>query len=367
MVKPVVAVSAQDHERPTTSRRPTPTTAAGISRPRLSPPYARSSASFVVLSSDFELRCASARAAGSCCVRQWSVPRPQTRSTAWMPTTWRDGMRRASVSSAIAIVRVVERRHEHDAVGDVEVGVARRQPLAVHHHRPRERERDDAQWSTAGQLEPAKVVHRPLVVVVGRIRFDSEHHRLLVHEARDVVHVPVRVVAHAAFAEPDRPVDAQPLGEDTLVVLRVESPGLRTCTSLSSHSSVTSSRPAPLTSMPPPSRTIRSPVPRRGSSSRRPARSAIRRPMAASSRQLSYFAQPLKPQDSRHELVAFEARRSARSRAATRGRSARRGAARDRPGRRAPRALRRALSRTSSEWHRISTGSCAARTRAISA
>src|SRR5262249_28725800 len=38
--------------------------------------------------------------AGSCCVRQWSVPRPQTRSTAWMPTTRRPGKRSASVLRA---------------------------------------------------------------------------------------------------------------------------------------------------------------------------------------------------------------------------------------------------------------------------
>ncbi len=38
--------------------------------------------------------------AGSCCVRQCSVPRPQTRSTAWIPTTTREGSTLASVSSA---------------------------------------------------------------------------------------------------------------------------------------------------------------------------------------------------------------------------------------------------------------------------
>ena len=37
---------------------------------------------------------------GSCCVRQCSVPNPHTRSTAWMPTTVRDGMRFARILSA---------------------------------------------------------------------------------------------------------------------------------------------------------------------------------------------------------------------------------------------------------------------------
>ena len=38
---------------------------------------------------------------GSCCVRQCNVPRPHTRSTAWMPTTSRPGNTSAKVPSAI--------------------------------------------------------------------------------------------------------------------------------------------------------------------------------------------------------------------------------------------------------------------------
>ncbi len=38
--------------------------------------------------------------AGSCWVRQWRVPRPQTRSTAWMPMTVRSGKQPAMVLRA---------------------------------------------------------------------------------------------------------------------------------------------------------------------------------------------------------------------------------------------------------------------------
>lgn len=38
--------------------------------------------------------------AGSCCERQWSVPSPQTRSTAWMPTTGRSRNSSARMPSA---------------------------------------------------------------------------------------------------------------------------------------------------------------------------------------------------------------------------------------------------------------------------
>lgn len=39
-------------------------------------------------------------AVGCCWVRQWSVPRPRTRSTAWMPTTSRSGKTEARAFSA---------------------------------------------------------------------------------------------------------------------------------------------------------------------------------------------------------------------------------------------------------------------------
>ena len=39
--------------------------------------------------------------AGCCCVRQCSVPSPQTRSTAWIPTTWRPGNTSPMIPSAI--------------------------------------------------------------------------------------------------------------------------------------------------------------------------------------------------------------------------------------------------------------------------
>ncbi len=57
------------------------------------------------------------------------------------------------------------------------------------------------------------------MIVVGRVIFDGQHDDIGRNEARDVVHVPVRIVADAAFAEPDRPADAEPLTEDLLIPL----------------------------------------------------------------------------------------------------------------------------------------------------
>ena len=98
------------------------------------------------------------------------------------------------------------------------------------------------------------------MIFVGRIFLVREHDDARRDEARDVVHVTVRVVTHASLAEPDGVRDAQVLRETRVRSPARSSPGLRTCTSDSSHSSVTSSVPRPSVSMPPPSSTRRSPL-----------------------------------------------------------------------------------------------------------
>ncbi len=55
-----------------------------------------------------------------------------------------------------------------------------------------------------GVLESPAVVDGALVVRVGGIGLEGEDDGVRRDEARDVVHVPVRVVTDAPFAEPDR-------------------------------------------------------------------------------------------------------------------------------------------------------------------
>ena len=97
-----------------------------------------------------------------------------------------------------AIRRVVEGRDEHQAVGDVEVGIARRQALAVEEDRSGHGQRDHAERLTVlvhGRLEPPEVVLERLVVGVVRARLEHGHDRVRVDESGEVVDVAVRVVA----------------------------------------------------------------------------------------------------------------------------------------------------------------------------
>ena len=139
---------------------------------------------------------------------QWSVPRPQTRSTAWMPTTARSGNSSASDAERDAVGRVVERRHQHRVVGDVEVRVARRQPLAVEDDRRRHRQRDHL--AAAGR--PGRSCRRRRSQVLAQAARSSRRRGSSsttvttvrgVDEARQVVDVAVGVVAGDAAAEPE--------------------------------------------------------------------------------------------------------------------------------------------------------------------
>src|SRR5690606_17777948 len=102
------------------------------------------------------------------------------------------------------IVRIVERGHYHHTVRDVEVRVARRQALAIHHYGARIGERFNSQAMLAcSKLETAEVVCRTSVVLVCGIRFVRKYDGARINETRDVVHVAVGVVSNTPLAQPD--------------------------------------------------------------------------------------------------------------------------------------------------------------------
>src|SRR6266550_3266434 len=119
----------------------------------------------------------------------------------------------------LAVARVVEGRDEDRRVRDIEVGVARGQPLAGEDDRGGHRKRDDAQPPSVlvGHAREARaVVAQGRVVGIRWIAFLGDHHRSLVDEARDVVHVAVRVVARDPAAEPEDLPDAEVGAEEPL-------------------------------------------------------------------------------------------------------------------------------------------------------
>ena len=198
-----------------------------------------------------------------------------------------------------AVGRIVERRNEHDSVGDVEIGIAGRQPLALENNG--RGMGSSTTWRgcavlVAGVLQPAQVVLERLVVRVVGTRLDDGDDGSRPDEPRQVVDVAMGVVALDAPAEPDDMADSEIVGED-LLELRAVEPGLRAWISLSRHSSVASRVPRPLTSIAPPSITTRTRRPAclrpAAPSAADPSQLAILRGRRLSRTWLSYLAQPL--------------------------------------------------------------------------
>src|SRR5204862_2970709 len=119
-----------------------------------------------------------------------------------------------------AILRIIERRYEHSAIGDVEIRVARRQPLSVHHHRSREGNRQGFKRPALRRcLQTAQIIDRARVILVRWILLVREDDRIPTGKARDIVDVAMSIVPRRAFTQPYSIGDAQLLGEGLLVVL----------------------------------------------------------------------------------------------------------------------------------------------------
>src|SRR5579863_6894270 len=121
-----------------------------------------------------------------------------------------------------AVVGIVKCGHEHDAVSDIEVGVAGGQALVAKYDRARQRELDEVELLAGGRargFEAGEVVGERLVVGVAGVGFDDGKDGVGRGEARDVVDMAVGVVAGDATAEPDDLIDAEVVVERALELL----------------------------------------------------------------------------------------------------------------------------------------------------
>src|SRR5213080_1416083 len=190
-------------------------------------------------------------------------PQPPHQIDSMDPNDWAIADQFGEQPERSTVVRIIERRHENHVVGDVEIRIARREPLALEGKRCRHRQGDDFDFRAVLEphpLEPLAILPQRPVVRVAGIRLAAQHHG-----------------SRSARSSSAR-----------------GRPGFRTWTAGSSrHCSVVRSVPRPLTSMlPPSSTTSRSPA--RARNSRRPSRFATRSGTWSSRFQSAYFAQALK-------------------------------------------------------------------------
>ncbi len=119
----------------------------------------------------------------------------------------------------VAVVAVVEGGDEDEVVGDVEVGVAGGQALALEDYRRGHGKFDDVEGlflQVAGGAEAVEVFGEGKMVLVTSVGLDGGEDGVFVDKAGDVVDVAVGVVAGAAFVEPDGLVDAEVVVEGLL-------------------------------------------------------------------------------------------------------------------------------------------------------
>ena len=126
------------------------------------------------------------------------------------------------------VVRLVIGRDQDQAVGNIKIGVAGRQPGAVRilgQDRFRHRQADDRQ-PASGLVgrgpQPSQVVLQRAIIGVERVVLDRAHDGGRVHKAGDVIHMPVGVIANNACAQPDDGVHPEKGAQGGLNILAVE-------------------------------------------------------------------------------------------------------------------------------------------------
>jgi len=114
---------------------------------------------------------------------------------------------------------VVEGWYQDEAIGDVEVGVASRQPMAIEADGCGYRKRHDAKRVAVlvnSGMKPRPILLKGLMIGVGLVGFDHGHNRPRIDEPGKIVDVAVGVVAGDAPAQPDDIAYAQVISKNLL-------------------------------------------------------------------------------------------------------------------------------------------------------
>ena len=194
-------------------------------------------------------------AAGSC--SGWRPGPRSDRRSRWERSV-RSGMTLGQRVEGQAVAGIIEGGHQHQAVEDVEIGVAGGQAVAAKDHRRGhgQMRRRAARFLLVGRGAKALEIFAQRLVV-GVVAVGLDRRRPPCRAPRSArCRQRGRGCRRRQCRAPARgPLRSQEIGAARLPVRRGSCPGLRCCVSLSRHSSVVSSSPRPLTSMLPPSST----------------------------------------------------------------------------------------------------------------
>src|SRR5947208_4505965 len=146
-------------------------------------------------------------------------PQPPHQIDSMDPNDWAIADQFGEQPERSTVVRIIERRHENHVVGDVEIRIARREPLALEGKRRRHRQGDDFDFRAVLEphpLEPLAILPQRPVVRVAGIRLAAQHHGSRIDEAAQVVHMAVGIVAGDPPPEPQQVRHAEVVAQRAL-------------------------------------------------------------------------------------------------------------------------------------------------------
>src|ERR1700677_2880399 len=118
------------------------------------------------------------------------------------------------------IVRIVEQRHQHDAIRDIKIGVAGRQLTALEYNRTGHRNLNNLKFlsvRSTGIFQPAQIGVQRHVIFGPLIPFDHGDYGIRSDETGDVIDVSMSVVTGDAAIEPDDRLRTKIIREHQLI------------------------------------------------------------------------------------------------------------------------------------------------------
>ena len=97
-------------------------------------------------------------------------------------------------------------RHQHATVGDIEIGIASRETLAVIFHHARHGQFHDAQRISVLILhrpQTVQILLQETVIGVGRILLNHSDHGPRIREPSDIIDMPIGVITNDSIAQPE--------------------------------------------------------------------------------------------------------------------------------------------------------------------
>src|SRR5208282_1524084 len=119
------------------------------------------------------------------------------------------------------VIGIIKRRHQHQFIRNIKIRITGRQPQPIKINRPRHRQSLHLQSPPIlilHSLQSRQVLLQCRIIRVPPVLLHNRHHRRRVHESRQVVHMPVRIVPRNPIPQPQHIRHSQILPKNRLII-----------------------------------------------------------------------------------------------------------------------------------------------------